>query len=115
MDHFASPLLDPEQQASSSELRRLLEVSVDSLPDAYRVVFMLRHVEELSTAEAAEALSIGEENVKVRLHRARALLQRTLYERAGVEAKHLFEFGAGRCDRIVRTVFAKIESLEAHE
>jgi RNA polymerase sigma-70 factor (ECF subfamily) len=111
MDHFASPLLDPEQQAASSELRTLLEESVDALPDAYRVVFMLRHVEELSTAEAAEALSIGEENVKVRLHRARALLQRTLYERAGVEAKHLFEFGAARCDRIVANVFARIESL----
>jgi RNA polymerase sigma-70 factor (ECF subfamily) len=111
MDHFASPLRNPEQQAASSELRTLLEESVDALPDAYRVVFMLRHVEELSTAEAAEALSIGEENVKIRLHRARALLQRTLYERTGVEAKNLFEFGAWRCDRIVANVFARIGSL----
>ncbi|MEO8724603.1 MAG: RNA polymerase sigma factor [Acidobacteriaceae bacterium] len=113
MDKFASPLPNPEQQASGSELKRLLEESVEALPNAYRAVFVLRHVEEMSTAEAAEALEIGEDNVKVRLHRARAILQRTLYERAGVEATHLFQFHAPRCDRVVRNVFARIARQRA--
>jgi predicted DNA-binding protein (UPF0251 family) len=62
---------DPEQQASSSEIRRLLEEAIEKLPDAYRTIFMLRDVEDMSTADAAEVLEITEDNVKVRLHRAR--------------------------------------------
>src|SRR6476661_5429356 len=54
MDRFASLAPDPEQQASNSEVRRLLEEAVDSLPDSYRTVFMLRDIEEMSTTDAAD-------------------------------------------------------------
>jgi RNA polymerase sigma-70 factor (ECF subfamily) len=47
---------------------------------------MLRDIEEMSTTEAAEVLEISEENVKVRLHRARALLRKSLYARTGMES-----------------------------
>ena len=109
MDRFASLAPSPEQQASNSEIRRLLEEAVEKLPDAYRTIFMLRDVEEMSTTEAADVLEITEDNVKVRLHRARALLRKSLYARAGMERKEAFNFHAVRCDRVVKNVFERIQ------
>jgi RNA polymerase sigma-70 factor (ECF subfamily) len=70
---------------------------------------MLRDVEEMSTTDTANILEISEENVKVRLHRARALLRKGLYERAGIERKEVFNFHAVRCDRVVKNVFERIQ------
>jgi RNA polymerase sigma-70 factor (ECF subfamily) len=109
MDRFASLAPDPEQQASNSEVRRLLEEAVEKLPDAYRTIFILRDIEEMSTTDAADVLEITEDNVKVRLHRARALLRKSLYARAGVERKEAFNFHALRCDRVVKNVFERIQ------
>ena len=109
MDGFASMALTPEEQVSNSEIRSLLEEAVEKLPEAYRTVFMLRDIEEMSTTDTANALEISEENVKVRLHRARALLAKTLYERAGMERKEAFNFHAVRCDRVVKNVFERIQ------
>ena len=111
MDRFASLALNPEQQASNSEIRRLLEEAVEKLPDAYRAIFILRDVEDMSTTDAADALEITEENVKVRLYRARALLRKSLYARAGMERKEAFDFHAVRCDRVVKNVFERIQQL----
>jgi len=109
MDRFASLAPDPEQQASNSEVRELLEEAIEKLPDAYRTIFMLRDVEDMSTTDAADVLEITEENVKVRLHRARALLRKSLYARAGMERKEVFTFHAVRCDRVVKNVFGSIQ------
>lgn len=109
MDGFASMALTPEEQVSNSEIRSLLEKAVEKLPDAYRTVFVLRDIEEMSTTDTANALEISEENVKVRLHRARALLRKTLYDRAGMERKEAFNFHAVRCDRVVKNVFERIQ------
>lgn len=109
MDGFASTALTPEEQVSNSEIRSLLEKAVEHLPDAYRTVFVLRDIEEMSTTDTANALEISEENVKVRLHRARALLRKTLYDRAGMERKEAFNFHAVRCDRVVKNVFERIQ------
>lgn len=109
MDRFASAAPNPEQQASNSEIRRLLEEAVEKLPDAYRTIFVLRDVEEMSTTDTADVLEISEDNVKVRLHRARALLRKSLYARAGMESKEAFNFQAVRCDRVVKVVFERIQ------
>ena len=109
MDRFASLAPSPEQQASRAELRRLLEEAVEKLPDAYRTIFMLRDVEEMSTTEAADVLDITEDNVRVRLHRARILLRKSLYVRAGMEKREAFDFHAVRCDRVVKNVFERIQ------
>ncbi len=103
-----TPDADPEDRAARRQLARLLEDAVDALPEIYRVVFMLRDVEELSTAEAAACLDVTEETVKVRLHRARNLLRESLYARAGASAAEAFTFGDRRCDRLVDTVLGKI-------
>jgi RNA polymerase sigma-70 factor, ECF subfamily len=109
MNSLVSSEPNPEQQASNSEIRMLLEEAVEKLPDAYRTIFMLRDVEEMSTTDAAEVLEISEENVKVRLHRARALLRKDLYHRVGTERKEVFNFHALRCDRVVKNVFERIQ------
>lgn len=71
----------PEQCACSSEHARVLAKAVQALPPKYRVVVMMRDLEEMSVAETAACLDITEENVKVRLHRARAMLRHAVYAR----------------------------------
>ena len=101
----------PERQAYASELKRLVEESVDALPDSYRAVFMLREIEGLSTSETAEGLDLGEEAVKTRLHRARAILRRELFARAGSSTAGAFTFHLTRCDAIVQRVLGQLEAL----
>ena len=104
--HSAHP--NPEQQAYADELHRILEEAVDDLPEIYRVVFVLRDVEGLSTTEAGEALTLGDEAVKTRLHRARAMLRRAVSARIGAVAPGTFRFFAPRCDRVVAAVLRQI-------
>jgi RNA polymerase sigma-70 factor (ECF subfamily) len=104
---------DPEHQAFAAELRRMLESAVDALPEDYRIVFMLREVEGLSTLDTAECLDINEDTVKTRLHRARALLRDELYARAGETTVRAFQFHAPRCDRVVAGVFVQISANSA--
>jgi RNA polymerase sigma-70 factor, ECF subfamily len=105
---ISSPELSPERKAYSRELGRLIEDAVDALPEAYRAVFMLREVEGLSTSETAEGLGLGEEAIKTRLHRARAMMRRTLTDRLGASAPRAFQFHAPRCDRVVAAVLSEI-------
>ena len=68
----------PSEALERREMRQVLQDAIESLPVMYREIFLLRDVEELSIAEAAEALQITVASVKVRLHRARMMLQKTL-------------------------------------
>jgi RNA polymerase sigma-70 factor (ECF subfamily) len=97
-----------EEQLFGHQMKALLEASIDKLPPAYRSVFVMREIEELSTAETAEALGVTEEVVKTRLHRARAMLQTDLYSRIGATTPAAFEFHLSRCDRVVEQVMARI-------
>ena len=111
MNRVPASTPNPEQAASAGEVSRLLEQAIDALPDAYRSVFILRDIEEMSTEETAGCLEITEENVKTRLHRARAMLRRELYARAGAGSPSAFQFMALRCDRVVARVFEHIAGL----
>lgn len=102
---------DPEQETSAREAGRLLEEELLNLPEQYRTVLMLRDVEDLSTAETAEALGLTEENVKVRLHRGRSMMRRNLTERIGARAKEAFPFMGTRCDRVTSAVLQRIGGL----
>jgi RNA polymerase sigma-70 factor (ECF subfamily) len=99
---------DPEQITTRTELRKLLEEAILDLPEQYRAVLMLRDVEELSTAETADALSLTEENVKVRLHRGHGMVRSWLLARVGANARDAFPFMGVRCDRVVQNVFAQL-------
>ena len=82
-DHVSPALLRdwreiPSEALERKEIRLLLRHAVADLPSIYREVFLLRDVEELSVNESAEALGITVASVKVRLHRARIMLQKKL-------------------------------------
>ena len=68
----------PSETVEREEVRTLIKNAVETLPEIYRQVFLLRDVEELDVSETAQALSISIANVKVRLHRARIMLQKEL-------------------------------------
>ena len=99
----------PERSAQRSEMRRLLEAEIDSLPDDYRVVFVLRAVEELSVEETAEALGIPQATVRTRLFRARSLLREALASKVDLACEEAFAFAGERCDRIVAHVLEKMK------
>jgi len=111
MKSLVSPLRSPEEHALSGELRDLLEHAVDRLPERYRVVFMMREVQHLDVAETAACLEISTENVKVRLHRAKAMLRELLYAKAERGAEEAFPFLGARCDRIVAAVLTQLQSI----
>ena len=102
---------NPERGASEREERSFIESAVESLPDAYRLVFVLREIEGLSTAETAESLQITEDVVKTRLYRARAMLRRELLARAGPTIARTFPFLGPRCDRMVDRVMTQIRRI----
>ena len=108
METLTAPEADPERQAYGQELRRALEEAVDALPETYRTVFMLRDIEGLSTSETGAGLGLGDEAVKTRLHRARAMIRRAVTVRLGEAAAGAFEFHAPRCDRVVSAVLARV-------
>ncbi len=108
MHEPASTAPDPEQRAYAQELRGVLELAIDALPETYRAVFMLREVEGLSTIETGEGLGLGEATVKTRLHRARAMIRRAVTDRLGQVAPGAFQFHASRCDRVVAAVLTRI-------
>ena len=98
---------------SRQELAAVLERAIDALPASLKLVFVLRLVEGLSTAEVAEALDLSEANVKVRLHRAREQLKEGLLhvaEREGLLAR-TWAFDGARCDRVVAGVTRSIRAL----
>jgi RNA polymerase sigma-70 factor (ECF subfamily) len=68
----------PSEVLERKEVRQILQKAITSLPEKYREVFILRDVEELNVVETAAALRITVGNVKVRLHRARMMLQKQL-------------------------------------
>ncbi len=109
VDDIATPLPDtPESRAMRGELRRMIEASVDALPDTYRSVFVLRAVEGLSVEETAISLGISEASVKTRFLRGRAKLRQALGLRLGPLVEDLFSFAGARCDRIVAGVCARL-------
>jgi RNA polymerase sigma-70 factor (ECF subfamily) len=108
LERLPSPLPNPEDSASSRELSQLLERVLDSLPQVYRTILMLREVEGLSTAETAFALSVSDDVVKTRLHRAKLLARETLNAWTEEHATKAFLFHAPRCDRVVAAVLSVV-------
>lgn len=98
------PQTDPESEMSRQEVRQFLEHAVDRLPPAFRAVFVLRDVEGLSVEETASLLSIKEETVRSRLHRARRLMRAAIEEQLNGAFGALFPFDGERCVRMADRV-----------
>ena len=92
----------------NKELKLILEKAVATLPEKYRVVFVMREIEGMSTNETMEALDLGESNVKIRLNRAKEMLRNELSNYW--QPAQLYEFNLVRCDVVVNYVMNKINS-----
>ena len=99
----------PEASLARAQVRSVLERRVDELPDAFRTVFIMRSVEDLSVGETAESLGIAEETVRSRHFRAKSLLRAALEAEFGLAEGDLFEFGGLQCDRVVAKVLARLD------
>jgi RNA polymerase sigma-70 factor (ECF subfamily) len=97
----------PDRLLVRSQLRALLQRRLDELPEAFRTVFVLRCVEELSVEETAELLAIPEATVRSRHFRARSLLRESLAQDVDSAEQELMGFDGERCDRIVAAVLAR--------
>jgi RNA polymerase sigma factor (sigma-70 family) len=100
----------PDHAAARTQMRDILESKVSGLPEALRLVFVLRSVEELSVAETAAALGIPEETVRVRHFRAKGMLREALAREIDLAEGDLFEFGGAHCDRVVVSVVERLSS-----
>lgn len=100
---------DPSAATLRAELRGILERRIDELPAAFRAVFVMRDVEEMSVAETALCLSIPESTVRTRLFRARALLRASVARDVDMATGDVFAFAGPRCDRIVAAVLSRLE------
>ena len=101
---------DPEEQMSGAELRVILDRAIDGLPDDFRLAFVLRTIEQMSSAETAAILGIPEQTVKTRLFRARERLRDELAALIDANLAESYMFHLIRCDRVVAAVFARLAS-----
>jgi RNA polymerase sigma-70 factor (ECF subfamily) len=108
---IAGPGADPERAAARHEISGLFERVIDELPAPFRVVFMMRAVEEMSTEETALALGLRPETVKTRLHRARRLLRKALAAKLASALTDAFPFDGWRCARIGDAVLVRLHSI----
>ena len=99
---------NPEADAARAQIRRVLERAVDALPEPFRLVFILREVEELSVEETAGHLGIKVETVKTRLHRARRRLREALDAQLADVMVGAYPFLGVRCDRITEAVMQRL-------
>jgi RNA polymerase sigma-70 factor (ECF subfamily) len=104
-----APRGDPTLAAAESgELRRRIEARIDALPDAFREVFVLRALEELSVEETAAVLGLPPVTVRTRFFRARSRLREALSREEDATLGEAFAFAGERCDRIVAGVLCRL-------
>jgi RNA polymerase sigma-70 factor (ECF subfamily) len=106
----ASTSANPENETARSQLRHVLEDAVDALPEAFRVVFVLRDIEGMDTEEAASQLQIRPETVKTRLHRARRMLRSAIEKRLSATFSELFPFDGERCAHMADRVIERLRA-----
>jgi RNA polymerase sigma-70 factor (ECF subfamily) len=107
---IAFPGASPEAEAGRHQLRGLLAAAIDKLPEPFRLVFVLREIEELDIAETAAFLGIKPETVKTRLFRARRLIRDTLSERIAPALADVFPFDGLRCTNLADRVIAALRA-----
>lgn len=106
---FAVLSNDTNSTVMNGELGSIIEKALVKIPQDYRMVFSLREMTGLNVSETAEALSITEANVRVRLNRARAMLRKEIEK--SYSAEEIFEFSLVYCDRMVERVMRRIKGV----
>ncbi|MGN6476080.1 MAG: RNA polymerase sigma factor [Flavipsychrobacter sp.] len=95
----------PANVLVNKELNAILENAIASLPEKYRMVFVLREIEHLSVKETSDILSLEQSNIKVRLNRAKTMLKENL---SGYMKDHVYDFHLSRCDSMVDRVMSQL-------
>lgn len=104
-------IMNPERKTMHSESVLIVEKAIDQLPEKYKIVYMLKEVQDLEIAEISQSLGLSTSNVKVRLHRARNMMKESIVK--FTNTNNVFEFGNSKCDLLVYQVMAKIQLLKA--
>lgn len=102
-----NPTLENNQEVGEN-LKKALESAIGHLPSKYRIVFILREIESVSVADTASMLDISEDNVKIRLHRAKNMLKDML--RSEASTLDIFDFPASRCALLAARVMTHVNS-----
>lgn len=112
---FPTSLMPPaaDTEAGRGQVRELLERAVDELPDAFRIVFVLRDIEELSIEETASHLSLKPQTVKTRLHRARRLLRAAIEKQVSAGFSEIFPFDGARCEQTADRVIERLGIVDS--
>lgn len=105
---FEREIESPDKALGRAQMRALLERKVDELPENFRLVFVLRSVQELSVDETADSLGIPEETVRSRHFRAKSMLRESLARELNLAERDLFEFGGTHCNQVVANVLARL-------
>lgn len=98
----------PEGAVAREQIRQVLEHKVGQLPEIFRLVFVMRSIEELEVQEIADTLSISPETVRSRHFRARGMLREALARELDLAEGDLYQFGGQHCDAIVEWVSARL-------
>lgn len=101
-----STQMNPEKRIIEKEAQWILEKTIDTLPEKYKIAYMLSEVEGMTIKDISECLEISEGNVKVRIHRSRQMLKDKLFELS--QKPNVFEFGFEKCDALVNNVISQL-------
>ena len=105
----AAPGETPDHLLARAQMRSVLERKVGELPEIFRLVFVMRSIEELSVQEISGILSIPEETVRSRHFRAKGMLRESLAKEIDLAEGDIFEFGGAHCDETVARVLARLD------
>jgi RNA polymerase sigma-70 factor, ECF subfamily len=100
---------NPERTVAHRQIRQLIERAIDGLPEIFRVVFVMRDVQDMSVEETADLLSLPAATVKTRLHRARRQLRRLLDDQLASTLNDAFPFDGKRCQRTSDNVLRRLQ------
>jgi RNA polymerase sigma-70 factor (ECF subfamily) len=103
---------DPERTMAQREILQLVERVTDNLPEIFRIVFMTRVIEGMSTEDTANLLGLQPDTVKTRLHRARRLVRDELDKQIGPVLMDAFPFAGRRCERMTNAVLQRLTIFE---
>lgn len=111
---FPTSLKPPgaDAELARKQVRDLLEKAVDDLPDPFRLVFILRDIEEMSIEDTAIQLALKPETVKTRLHRARRLMRVAVEKQLAGTFTELFPFDGARCERMADRVIDRLRKVD---
>ncbi len=98
--------MNPEKAIVQQEAKWVLEKVISSLPEKYRVIYMLREIENMKIKDIGDCLDLSVSNVKVRIHRSKQMLKDKLYELS--QKPNVFEFGFSKCDALVNIVMQRL-------